>query len=347
MLVPFSADMPSRPAGSRGPVLLVEPDPRQAIGLVRTLAPFARVRLASGLADALVAAAVEVPELLLVSDQLPEAGLVALLNACRADASLDDTPVVVLLSAADERAEMAALAAGAVACVPRHAGPALVASRLRGVLSMVRSAADWRERAQCDALTGLASRRQLDAVLQREWRRAHRTHRPLALLMVDLDHFKAYNDRHGHLQGDSCLHEVAQILMQALRRPTDLAGRFGGEEFAVLLSETDLQGGLVVADLLLRAVDASAMPHGGPGAGPRVSVSIGVSAWLPGQPAADVAALVQAADAALYAAKRQGRGRVGWRAMPDADAQDVPPEVVLPLAAGLRLAAPRAHWATH
>lgn len=346
-MVPFIPDTPARPAGSRGPVLLVEPDPRQAIGLVRTLAPFARVRLASGLADAREAAAVEAPELLLVSDRLPEAGVVALLRACRADAALADTPVVVMLSEADERAEVAALAAGAVACLPRHAGPVLAGSRLRAVLTMVRSAADWRERAQHDALTGLASRRQLDAVLRREWRRAHRQQRPLALLMVDLDHFKAYNDRHGHLAGDGCLHEVAQILMQSLRRPTDLAGRFGGEEFAVLLSETDMQGGLVVADLLLRAVDACALPHGGQGAGPWVSVSIGVSAWLPGHPAADVTALVASADSALYAAKRQGRARVGWRAMPGADTAHLPPADVLPLAARFSMAGAAAHWAAH
>jgi len=301
---------------SRGPVLLIEHDPRHAIGLVRTLSAVARVRLAGGLQDALAIAATEAPELLLVSDMLPHAGYEALLRACREDAALANTPVMVLLCAAEERAEIAALRAGAVACVPRLASPELMASRVRATLDLLRSTAYWRESAQSDALTGLASRRQLDAVLHREWRRAQRVQQPLALLMVDLDHFKAYNDHHGHLAGDQCLRAVAHVLAQATRRATDVAGRFGGEEFAVLLSETDGRGGRAVAKLLMTAVNQRALPHGGKGAGPCVTVSIGVSAWEPGRGDPGVMALVAAADAALYDAKRQGRNGAAWRMPP-------------------------------
>lgn len=310
-----------------GPVLLIEPDPRQAIGLVRALSPLTRVRLASGLADALVQAAVETPELLLVSDTLPEAGLAAVFRACREAPALAGLPVMVMLSGSDEQAEIAALQAGAVGCVPRKAGAALVASRLHATLDMLRSAAYWRASAQSDALTGLASRRQLDAVLHREWRRAQRLQRPVSLLMVDVDHFKAYNDRHGHLAGDECLRTVAGVLKQAMRRPTDVVGRYGGEEFAVLLSETDGHGGLVVADMLRSAVAARALPHGGAGAGPRVSVSVGVSAWEPGSGDPGVIALLEAADAALYDAKHQGRDGVAWRTLA------APRQVAAPLAA--------------
>lgn len=333
-------------SSARGPVLLVEPDPRQAIGLVRTLSPLTRVRLAAGLTDALAIAAVEAPELLLVSDMLPEAGLPALLRACRDDAVLADTPVVVMLSHPDERAEVAALNAGAVACLPRQAGAALIAARMRATLAMVRHAAYWRASAQLDAATGLANRRQLDAVLQREWRRAQRQQQPLSLLMVDLDHFKAYNDLHGHLAGDQCLREVAEILTQGMRRPTDLVGRFGGEEFAVLLSETDGHGALVVADLLLNAVAERALPHGGAGAGPWVSVSIGVSAWEPGRGDPGALAIVAAADAALYEAKRQGRNGAAWRGLPHATQRALAERRATPLLPPLAVARPGALW-TH
>ncbi|MDT7835054.1 diguanylate cyclase [Aquabacterium sp. OR-4] len=302
-------------AAAPGPVLLIEPDPRRAIGMVRALSALARVRLASGLTDGLAAAALERPELLLVSDTLPEADLAVLRQRCLDEDALAQVPLMVMLSQADERAEIAALDLGAVACLPRQATPALVAARVRATLELLRSASYWRQSAQFDALTGLANRRQLDAVLQREWRRAQRLQRPLALLMVDLDFFKAYNDRHGHLAGDDCLRQVAQLLRQAVRRPTDLVGRFGGEEFAVLLSETDGRGALVVADLLQRAVADQALPHGGRGAGPRVSVSIGVSAWAPGAGDPGAAALLACADAALYDVKRHGRDGVAWRSL--------------------------------
>lgn len=301
------------PLPANGPVLLIEPDPRRAIGLVRALSPLARVRLASGICDARAAVLSEPPELLLVSDRLAEGGLPAFLQARRQDASLGRLPLVAMISGEDESAEVSALGAGALACLPWQAGPSLVAARLSKLLDMLRSNAYWRRHAESDALTGLANRRQLDVVLHREWRRAQRLQRPMALLMVDLDHFKAYNDLHGHMAGDDCLREVARILLRSVRRPTDLVGRYGGEEFSVLLSETDGQGARVVADLLLNAVADRALPHGGMGAGPRVSVSIGGSAWEPGNGDPGVTALVQAADAALYDAKRDGRDGMAWR----------------------------------
>ncbi|WP_187371467.1 GGDEF domain-containing protein [Methylobacterium oryzihabitans] len=163
--------------------------------------------------------------------------------------------------------------------------------------------------ATTDGLTGLANRRSLDAALEREWRRAARSGAPVSLLLVDIDHFKAFNDAYGHPEGDACLAAVAGALAGAVRRGGDLAARYGGEEFALLLPGATAEEARRVAEAAREAVARLDRPHAhGPASG-RVSVSVGVAAALPG-PASAPALLVAAADAALYRAKREGRDRV-------------------------------------
>lgn len=167
-----------------------------------------------------------------------------------------------------------------------------------------------------DALTGLANRRTLDATLAREWLRAARAQLPLSVLLLDIDHFKSFNDTYGHPEGDACLRRVAGAVARTTRRASDLAARYGGEEFFVLLAETDAAGAAAVAERLREEVVALRIEHGASGAGAVVTVSIGLATVVPspqdvgGRAAGAVAALVQQADAALYAAKRGGRNRV-------------------------------------
>ncbi len=160
--------------------------------------------------------------------------------------------------------------------------------------------------ASTDGLTGLANRRRLDQVLKQEWARGMRSGRPLALLMIDVDHFKAFNDRHGHHGGDVALRSVAQTLAASIRRPGDLAARYGGEEFMVVLPETDKAGACVIADKLRLAIEA--LPPFADDTVP-ITVSIGVATHLP--VTHDLPELLfHAADRALYRAKRNGRNRV-------------------------------------
>lgn len=156
-----------------------------------------------------------------------------------------------------------------------------------------------------DALTGLANRRQFDLFIQAEMGRAKRGRTTLALLMIDVDHFKRFNDRYGHLVGDECLRRVARIIQENIRRPGDLAARFGGEEFAVVLPSTDYVGAFIVAEKIRKAVLASAIEHGDSDMG-MVTISIGVSACSPVD-GETPDALIGAADKALYAAKTSGR----------------------------------------
>ena len=166
--------------------------------------------------------------------------------------------------------------------------------------------------ADLDALTGLANRRHFDRRLVSEWSRAARLNRhlrfPVALVLLDVDHFKAYNDLYGHLAGDECLRRVAEVLRAATHREGDLAARYGGEEFACLLPGTDQEGAWSVAEAIRLQIEELAIPHGAPGASPTLTISAGVAAHAP-LPEMTPDQLLEAADLALYSAKAMGRNR--------------------------------------
>jgi diguanylate cyclase (GGDEF)-like protein/PAS domain S-box-containing protein len=166
-----------------------------------------------------------------------------------------------------------------------------------------------------DGLTGIANRRRFDEALRAEWRGCRRHGRPLALLMIDIDHFKLYNDHYGHQAGDTCLQAVAATLKQRLGRSHDLAARYGGEEFVCLLPDCDLAGANAKAEELRLAVTQLGLPHEVSPTAPHVTISVGVAVWLP---AGDIGPerLIADSDAALYAAKNSGRDRI-WSAKPD------------------------------
>ena len=167
------------------------------------------------------------------------------------------------------------------------------------------------ELARTDALTGLLNRRGFDESLSREWRRCHRNGKPISLLMLDADHFKAYNDCFGHQAGDGVLRALSACIIANIRRPGDVAARYGGEEFTVVLPDTDLAGAGHLAEAIRAAVEAMAIPHAEKG--PVVTVSVGVSFAAAGS-GATAEGLVAAADRALYESKAVGRNRVTMRA---------------------------------
>jgi len=162
--------------------------------------------------------------------------------------------------------------------------------------------------ASIDSLSGLANRRSFDARLEAEWQRAANLQRPIALMMIDVDHFKLFNDNYGHLEGDQCLRVIGETLAAAATHKADFAARYGGEEFVLLLPDTDLTAALAIAERLRTTVSTLAIGHGFAPCG-HVTVSIGVAALTPGV-GLDPQALIETADAGLYAAKRNGRNRV-------------------------------------
>lgn len=160
-----------------------------------------------------------------------------------------------------------------------------------------------------DALTGLPNRRRFDEALGEEYRRATRTGSPLAVIMLDVDWFKSFNDTYGHPSGDACLKALAGAISGLARRPADLSARYGGEEFVILLPDTDADGALALAERICATVRSLEIPHAGSDFG-FATVSMGVAVMLPEAAVQGPAALVEAADAALYDAKRAGQNTV-------------------------------------
>ncbi len=158
-----------------------------------------------------------------------------------------------------------------------------------------------------DGLTAITNRRGFDTALAREWARAKREGRSIALAMIDVDHFKLYNDHYGHQDGDACLQAVAQSIAAHAKRPTDVAARYGGEEFALLAPATDGVHMLLMAQEMCFNMARVALPHAGSSYG-IVTISVGVAAMVPEDDAVPET-LIRLADEALYRAKQEGRNR--------------------------------------
>jgi len=160
-----------------------------------------------------------------------------------------------------------------------------------------------------DGLTRIANRSAFDKHLADQWGEHLAGNKPLAMVLVDVDHFKAYNDRYGHLSGDECLIIVASVLQRAVHGESDLASRYGGEEFALTLPNTDAEGGAAVARRVMQMLAEHRVPHDASPVDPFVTVSMGVAARIP-TPQMAPTDLVAAADQALYRAKATGRHQI-------------------------------------
>jgi len=168
---------------------------------------------------------------------------------------------------------------------------------------------ELRQMSMKDGLTGIANRRSFDERLAGEWRRALRTGKPLSLMMIDIDHFKPFNDHYGHVEGDRCIRAVAHTLEQVVNRSTDLVARYGGEEFVVVLPDTEADAARWLAKACLEAIAALAIPHAHSSASAQVSISVGLCTMTV-EVEVGAEKLVTRADQALYQAKRGGRNRV-------------------------------------
>ena len=248
------------------------------------------------------------PDILLLDIVMPGMDGLEVCRTLKEDPDLRDLPVIFITTLGTPHEETQALEAGGVDFIAKPVNPAVVRARVRTHLTLKRQSDLLRSLAFLDGLTGIANRRRFDEYLGTEWRRGLRNQAPFSLLMADIDLFKHYNDHFGHPAGDACLQRVARALAAALRRPQDLLTRYGGEEFACLLPETDRPGARVVGEAMLQAVRTLQLPHEGVGPG-FVTVSMGLATLVPG-PGSSPDALVALADRELYQAKAEGRNRL-------------------------------------
>jgi diguanylate cyclase (GGDEF)-like protein len=250
----------------------------------------------------------QMPDLILLDAVMPGMDGYAVCAALRATPEVQDIPIMFVTALNQPEDETRALEAGAVDFISKPFNVAVVRARVRTQLTVKRQADAMRELTLTDALTGVANRRHFNDTLELEWRRCARSGMPLAAIMIDIDHFKRYNDAYGHQAGDLCLQQVAAAMKRCAARPQDLLARYGGEEFILLLPQEGLAGATAVARRILDEVDALALPHAASPTSSVVSVSMGVAAIAPGE-TADPDLLIRSADEQLYRAKQHGRNR--------------------------------------
>lgn len=290
-------------------LLVVDDQPSNIQALYAIFKDLYEVCMAVNSENALAFCAGRTPDLILLDVIMPGMGGYALCEVLKKDPRNRDVPVVFVTGSADPLDEVRGFEVGGADFITKPFHATVVRARVHTQLTIKRQADLLRQMALTDGLTGVANRRQFDATLSAEWRRCGRSAQPLSLLMIDVDHFKRYNDRYGHQQGDACLRAVADVLSVSMRRPHDLAARYGGEEFAALLPDTPLDGALQKARQIEAAVRALALEHADGELGGIVTVSIGVASAAAPHLASEHT-LISAADAQLYLAKQGGRARV-------------------------------------
>jgi len=248
------------------------------------------------------------PDLVLLDVQMPGMDGYEVCRRLKENSATREIPVIFVTARDSIEDQIKGLDAGAVDFITKPVHAPIVRARTRTHILLKQHADRLRELAHTDTLTGVANRRSFDERLKTEWRRSQRSRLPIALIMIDVDHFKQYNDTYGHQAGDRCLQQICAAMKNSLRRPADLLSRYGGEEFACLLPETPLGQAMRKAEELGESVQRLGIPHASSSAAPVVTISRGVAALIPtGE--LQARELIRIADEMLYEAKRAGRNR--------------------------------------
>ena len=290
----------------QGYVLIVDDEPANVELLAAALEDTYELLFATNGARALEIAASRAIDLVLLDVAMPRMDGYEVCRRLKASENTKDVPVIFVSAMREMDDEMRGFDVGGVDYISKPISPARVRARVRTHIEL-KQARDLLSRlASIDPLTGIANRRRFDDSLEQAWRRAVRAGAPLSLMLVDVDAFKEFNDNYGHARGDDCLRAIAAALLAALRRPGDLVARYGGDEFGVVLEDTDAAGMRALIQRLLQGVRRLDIAHAHSPVQPRVTVTIG-GACL--QPPDDTPAshLLLTADKLLYEAKEQGR----------------------------------------
>jgi two-component system chemotaxis family response regulator WspR len=277
------------------------------------------------------------PTVILQDLVLPGVDGLTLVRAYRANPATRDIPIIVLSSKEDPAVKSAAFSCGAndylvklpdtielIARIRYHSRSYLAMQQRDEAYQALRHSQqqlmemnlELRRLTNSDGLTGLANRRYFDSYLAAEWKRAMREQTEISMLMIDVDHFKSYNDAYGHMAGDEVLKKVAQTIAACCDRSTDLSARFGGEEFTVVLPGTSSAGARLVAEKIRRSVEGMHIPHRDASTSEWLTASVGIATLVPDR-LDRYTQIIDAADRGLYNAKRHGRNRVMAQSDPE------------------------------
>lgn len=292
----------------QGTLLIIDDSADMIRLLSEMLADVGRIYFATSGAEGLKLAAERRPHLILLDVDMPRMDGYQVCAQLKAAPETRAASVIFVTGSSDSDSEIKALEMGAVDFITKPLVPPVVRARVRAHLKLQLQANALARLATRDGLTGLYNRRYFDQMVEKEFQRHKRLEQPLALALIDIDHFKPYNDNYGHQEGDACLRRVAQAIGTATRRPAEVVARFGGEEFVVLLPHTAADEAAKYGDWLCRHIEELGLEHRYSSCGTHVTISAGIAVGVPAD--ADTSQqLIRAADQALYRAKREGRNR--------------------------------------
>lgn len=314
--MPYSAFLPPpnllQPLPASQKVLVVDDVPDNVAVICNVLRGMCDLVVAHNGEDALTQARQHQPDLILLDIRMPEMDGFEVCRRLKADMETTQIPVIFLTALTEPHCEELGLNLGAVDFVTKPFRAPVLQARVRNHLEIARQRQMLQLLSHSDALTGVANRRFFGAQLSREFLRLQRLGQPLSLVMIDVDHFKEYNDHYGHLVGDECLSQLSQAILGVLHRPGDMLARYGGEEFICMLPHTDLEGAVQVAHGIAEAIKALDLCHAASPLGSALTVSMGISCMVPA--ATNTAQqLLGQADRRLYLAKNAGRNRSVWQ----------------------------------
>ena len=283
--------------------------------LVDILKPDYKVIVAKNGKQALERAKSNPPDLILLDIMMPEMDGYEACKNLKENKQTKDIPVIFITAMKEVGNEAKGFDLGAVDYITKPFKAAIVMARVKVHLKMKWQADMLRKMASIDVLTEIPNRQKFKETFDKEWNRAVRNKTPFSVAFMDIDFFKQYNDAYGHGRGDKCLKEIAQALVDSIRRPTDFVARYGGEEFIAVLPETDISGAMTIAEVMRSNVELLKIPHAQSVPLDHVTISIGVSSVFPGSGFSDAAlvSVVAAADGMLYKAKAAGRNQVQCR----------------------------------
>jgi diguanylate cyclase (GGDEF)-like protein len=307
-------------------IVVIDDDPGTIYLIARILQGVSELRFATSGEQALQLVHDSAPDLILLDAELPGMSGFKVFEALKLAPDALGVPIIFITSHAEAGFEVSALSMGAADFIAKPFTPARLLARVKTHLRTKHTTDELRRTVSTDALTGVGSRYFFDESLKREWLRGLRGGDPMALLLIDIDHFDLYSRRYGHAKGESCLRRVAAAIAGIVRRPADVAARCGGEQFGVLLPQTPRRGAEHIAQRILDAIDALGICHEDSPTADHITASIGMSCYdeesecWEGPPAnfrfrdemnkcRAANTLLLAADKALYSAKLAGHAR--------------------------------------